>query len=140
MLSLWNPLLPDNTLADSKISSKNYLDRLFYDSFDTMVNDLFKPINMGIEYQKTTNGVKILVDVPGIKEENLTVELSKDNILTIKGVRKTSNSEYNLNKSFSIRGYDPDTLSAELADGVLSLTLKTAAKTDLIKKIEITKK
>jgi HSP20 family molecular chaperone IbpA len=127
MLSLWNPFIPVvRERSDSRISTKNYFDRLFEDTFSTMTHDLFSsPLaRIGIENKKNEDGsLTVSVDIPGIKEEDITIEI-QDNIVGIKGIRKTATSSYTVNKSFTIpEGYSSDDIRAELVDGVLSLTL-----------------
>lgn len=127
MLSLWNPFVPvARERSDSRISTKNYFDRLFEDTFATMAHDLF-PTSwavMGVESKKNEDGsLAISVDIPGINEEDITIEV-QDNIVNIKGTRKTATSSYSVNKSFSIpEGYSSDDIKAELINGVLTLSL-----------------
>ncbi len=126
MLSLWNPFLPERTQSDSRISPKNYFDRLMEDSFGTMVHDLWRaPISQfGIDSKKNEDGsLSVSIDVPGIKESDITIEVD-GNILTVKGERKTATSSYKIHKSFTIsEGYDSNQITAELKDGVLNLNI-----------------
>jgi HSP20 family molecular chaperone IbpA len=126
MLSIWNPFVPVKSQADSKISTKTYFDRLFEDTFEIAFQDLFHiPSGFGIESKNNEDGsLGISIDVPGIQESDLVIELI-DGLLTVKGERKTSNSSYKLNKSFNIpESYDTENITAQLKDGVLSLNLK----------------
>src|SRR5574338_110744 len=85
MLSLWNPFLPEKAQSDSRISPKNYFDRLIEDSFGTMVQDLFHaPIpQWGIDSKKNEDGsLTVSIDVPGIKESDRTIEVD-GSILTV---------------------------------------------------------
>jgi HSP20 family protein len=127
MLSLWNPFIPVvRDRSDSRISTKNYFDRLFEDTFTTMTQDLFNGhlTGLGIEQKKNEDGsLAVSIDIPGIKEEDITIEV-EDNIVRVKGERKTATSSYAVNKSILIpEGYSSDDVKAELVDGVLSLTL-----------------
>jgi len=137
MLSLWNPLIPEKT--DRKMSSKNYLERLLTDPFETMFSDVFHA-PVGMEYKKNEDGsLAIGVDVPGVKEEDINVEISADNILTVRGERKTATSSYSVTKAFSIpEGYSSEDIKAELKDGVLTLTLAGKPVQKEVKKIAIT--
>lgn len=143
MLSLWNPFVPVvRDRSDSRISTKNYFDRLFEDTFATMAHDLFNgPMGaIGIEQKKNEDGsLTVSVDIPGIKEEDITIEV-ENNIVHVKGERKTATSSYSVNKSLTIpEGYSSDDIRAELVNGVL--TLNVAAKQlpqKEIKKIPIT--
>lgn len=141
MLSLWNPLIPERVKSDSKMSSKNYLERLLSDPFETMFSDVFHTPVWGMEYSKKEDGsLAVSIDVPGVTEENINVEISADNILTVKGERKTANSSYSVHKSLSIpEGYDADNIRAELKNGVLTLTLASKPTPQKeVKKIAIT--
>jgi len=126
MLTLWNPFVPvTRERSDSRMSTKTYFDRLFEDTFTSMLRDFSTPWpGVGIEQKKNEDGsLSIAVDIPGIKEENITVEV-EDNVLHIKGERKTAASSYAVNKSVLIpEGYSAEDIKAELADGVLTLNL-----------------
>lgn len=127
MLTLWNPFVPViKERSDSRISTKNYFDRLFEDTFATMTQDLFGNhwAGIGIEQKKNEDGsLAVSIDIPGIKEENITIE-TIDNIVHVKGERKTATSSYLVNKSLTIpEGYSSDDIKAELVDGVLTITL-----------------
>lgn len=137
MLSLWNPFFTEK--SDRKISSRNYLDRLLTDPFETMFTDAFNS-PMGIEYVKNEDGLlSINVDIPGIKEEDLNIELCHD-LLTIKGQRKTQSTSYEVKKSFNIpEGYTSDDIKASLKDGVLTITLISKSTDKEVKKILINK-
>lgn len=143
MLSLWNPFIPvARERSDSKISTKNYFDRLVEDSFATMTQDLFSAPwrTIGTESKKNEDGsLSISVDIPGISEEDISIEV-QDNIVNIKGARKTATSSYTVNKSFTIpEGYSSEEIKAELINGVLSLTLKGKPLPEKeVKKIPIT--
>jgi HSP20 family protein len=141
MLSVWNPFAPitsKNVKSDRSMTSKDYFDRLFESTFNEFFADLY-PYNLGIDTIEQEDGtLQAHIDVPGIKEENLLVELT-DNILTIKGERKNKGHHYSLNKSLYIpEKYDAETLNAELNDGVLSITLKSKPKEEkTAKRIEV---
>lgn len=143
MLTLWNPFVPvTRERSDSRISTKNYFDRLFEDSFATMTHDLFGGhlAGIGVEQKKNEDGsLAVSIDVPGIKQEDITIEIA-DNMVQIKGERKTATSSYAVSKALTIpEGYSSDDVSAELIDGVLTITL--AAKQlpqKEVKKIPIT--
>lgn len=140
MLSLWNPLVPVASKSDSKLSMKSYFDRLFENSFETMTSDLFKIPSIGIESKKSEDGSLLTsIDVPGIKEEDLVIEV-KDSVIYIEGKRQTATSSYLVKKAFSVpEGYDTDNISAELTNGVLILKLVSKPPpTSEVKKIAIT--
>ena len=93
---------------------------------------------------------KITAEVPVLEEKNIEVTVS-DDVLTLKGEKHYEKDEKNKNRSVSERAYgsfqrsftvpegiDPDKISAELAKGVLTITLpKTAEAQKSRKKIEV---
>ena len=125
MLALWDPFNPVSYKSDSKISTKSYFDRLFENTFDTAFHDLYRiPVGMGIEYKKDEAGaLMVSIDLPGVQEQDINVEVV-DNILTIKGEKKTATSTCSVQKSISIpEGYDTNDITAELKNGVLGLKI-----------------
>jgi len=141
MLTLWDPFFPIKQSTDGRLSTKSYFDRLFEESFSNMTHDLFAnfPIT-GIQNHKNEDGtLSVSIDVPGVKEEDISVEL-KNNMLSVKGERKSLTSSQSISKSFSIpKGYDSNNIKAELVNGVLTLTLSLQEiKEPEIKKIAIT--
>ncbi len=105
-MSIWNPFHGDLNKSDF---FSNFFGNLDFSN---------------MEFQVDKEGrLNVSVDVPGVKEADLTIELS-DNILTVKGERRTATSVGTVHKTFSIpEGYNQDSISAELKDGVLSLVL-----------------
>jgi HSP20 family protein len=145
MLSLLNPLFPvlDKSKSDNRISPRTYVDRLFEDSFNTMVRDLFawSPIS-NLDYQKNEDGtLSVSIDVPGIRQEDLTIEI-KDNTVNVKGETKTERSCRKVSQAFTIpEGYNTDEIKAELDSGILTLTLPTKhLPQPEVKKIAVTSK
>jgi HSP20 family molecular chaperone IbpA len=131
MLVRWSPFMPT-----VKTDHKSIFDS-FFDG------DIFENIfqSMGVHQSKNEDGTySMSVDVPGIKEQDINLSLD-DNVVTIKGERKTATSSYKVNRSFTIPDQcDPDSLKADLKDGVLTLTLtlKQLPETKEPKKIPIT--
>ena len=110
MLTVWDPF---NKFFEK--SKRSYFDNIFENmltSFD------------GIEQKVNDDGLlNITLDIPGIKESDLNVEIS-DGVINISGERKTATSVSSMRRSFSIPdGYDSDSVKAELKDGVLTLIL-----------------
>jgi HSP20 family protein len=84
----------------------------------------------------TDEEVTVFMDVPGLKPENLEIELS-DDMLTVRGERsypyptvgEQSRNWYRLERGFGRfqrilqvpKGLDPDSITAEMLDGVLVL-------------------
>ena len=81
-------------------------------------------------YEITENDeqFRLAVDVPGMKPDNLKVELEDDGrILHVSGERKvktdTSHEEYLFDKRFTLRkDLDTSKITAHLSDGVLVVT------------------
>lgn len=111
MLKLWEPFAPVK-----RVGAKNIFDSFF--KFDDMF-DMF-----GLNQNKNEDGTTTVdIDLPGIKEEDVSINLS-DGIITIKGERKTATSSYSVNKSFSLpENCNEENIVAKLKDGVLTLTL-----------------
>ena len=136
MLSLYNPfwVVGSRSRKDRRtgLSSLDYLtDSLLKYPFDSA---------FGLESKKNEDGtLSVSLDVPGIKKEDISVEVSADNIVNVSGQRKTTTSSYSVNKSFYVPdGYDPDSLKAELKDGVLTLMLSIKpTESKSTKKIDI---
>jgi HSP20 family molecular chaperone IbpA len=110
--------------------SKYYLDRIdpytLFDPFQ-IFSDVARPrsgstLQSRVNYNVTTNdaGLVLKVDLPGVKKEDLKVEVS-DRTLHIKGKRDQEDISiaYKISKDFSAD--DPD---AKLEDGVLSLNFR----------------
>jgi HSP20 family molecular chaperone IbpA len=136
MLTLWNPFVPV-AKSERALNRKSMFDSLFDETFDGFFR------STGLDYKKTDDGSLVMtVDLPGVKEENINIEVSTDNILTVKGERKTATSTSSVQKSLTIpEDFDPDSVKAELADGVLTLTLfAKVPKQQEAKKIKINQK
>ena len=93
---------------------------------------------MGIEYLNTESGLSVNVDLPGVKNTDISVE-AIDNIINIKAERKTSQSSQKITKSFSVpEGYDLSKIDAELSDGILKISLQQLPNIEKeVKKIEV---
>jgi HSP20 family molecular chaperone IbpA len=84
-------------------------------------------MSYGLNYERNESDGSLLVsvDVPGMKEADIAIELV-DGFLSVKGEKKSNNNYRSVNKSFSIpQGFDEDSIQAKLEDGVLLITLKT---------------
>ena len=65
------------------------------------------------------------LDVPGVEEKDLSIEVLEDNLLNISFKRKTLKSSHSFNKSFTIPDmYDTASIEANLKDGVLMIHMK----------------
>lgn len=85
-----------------------------------------------LHVEETKDALLVTLDVPGMNEKDLGVELH-EGILTIRGEKKVESAEeaklaraagLKFEKSFSLPyEVDPETASAAVKDGVLTLTL-----------------
>lgn len=108
------------------LTNKLYKPLTTFSPFDSIFDDFFAGTvgsRLGVESKINEDGsVSFALDLPGVKQEDLSVEIV-ENLIHIKAERKTTTSSYSINKSFSVsEKYDPSTLSAHLEDGVLTLT------------------
>ena len=89
-----------------------------------------------LRVEETKDALLVTLDVPGMNEKDLGVELH-EGVLTIRGERKTESAAeeriaraagLKFEKSFSLPyEVDPETSSASVKDGVLTLTLPKVA-------------
>lgn len=128
----WDPFRNVATLQDR-------INKLFDDSFphqDTQDDDLaycdWRPL---VDIYEKNGGVVIRVDLPGVKKENISVEI-KETILTIQGERL---EECNIQKEHYLRkerccGHfqrafniqyiiSPDQIKAKMKEGVLEVEI-----------------
>lgn len=116
MLSVWNPYLVD------KKNSRTLLENWFSEPFEGLIS---KSAGWGLEHKKNEDGsLAVSVDVPGIEEKDITVEVNEERVLSVRGERKTQTSSYTVNKSFYVPDeYHVQDIKAELKNGVLTITL-----------------
>ncbi len=68
------------------------------------------------------------VDMPGVTEKDISVEVSPQRYVTVSGKNATETSSFYVTKSFSVpENYNLDEVKAELKDGALTLTVPTLA-------------
>lgn len=141
MLTIWNPFTPVTSKADKQLSHKDYFNKLFDHTFDSMYIDLFKPFESiykttGIQYEELENSLNIHIDMPGVKETDLKVEITGSE-LSVKSERKFGEKSVSISKSCTIpKEYNVSSLTAEFKDGVLICSVKK--EINVPKKIEIT--
>lgn len=145
MLTLRNSFLPTKQTEESDrgLSTRDYVDRLWEHTISDFFSDFNRPWASAIQLDSKKNEdgtMSIYVDVPGVKQEDISIELINSSI-RVKAERKNRNSAWALDKAFSIPiGYTSEDLIAELSDGVLTLTLKAKPAEENIKKINIISK
>lgn len=100
-------------------------------------------INESYEFKETDQAYFLSVDLPGVSQSNLDVQLEEE-MLVINGTRKKSmlegeGQEQKIHRSYVIpKNVDKDKIQAHCEDGVLYLALPKLEKARP-KKIEITK-
>lgn len=129
----WDPFSNIATLQDR-------INRLFEDAFPRTVDD-DEELSAGAAWRpyadifETESGVTILVDLPGVDKEDVTVEV-KENILSITGSRtceeavgedkyyRRERSFGSFKRSFGMRGtIAPEKIKASFKNGVLKIEL-----------------
>ena len=94
----------------------------FFDALDSIAPSNYNRTPVLLKEEE--NGAFYLtIDLPGVKKEDLQVEVS-GKVVTIKAERKTKTSTSSYNRSFTLsEKYDSNTLTADLEDGVLTLSV-----------------
>lgn len=114
--------------------------RTIFGMFDELLYDL-KRIEGGKDWtpvvhsEEDENGYKIDVEVPGVKKEDIEIEI-KDGYLKVSGEKKWKDEMSKFSKSWYLDGYiDIENIVARIDNGILTLELPKVKKE--IKKIEI---
>lgn len=111
------------------------IDRVFDDVMGTMVGTATspRPFEPAIDVKANDDEVTFVCDVPGVKADDLDITV-EEHVLTIKGKRDFENRDGDqvllgraygsFSRAFRLPvSVDDDRLSAELADGVLTIHL-----------------
>lgn len=125
------------------VFNPTFVNRFFNDVWGNMDDELmpqmseFKP---GSEIVKTDKGFQVRVSLPGVKKEDIKVDLD-GNVLTISGERKSQHSENKNNvvrseisygrfsRSFTLTNdIDRSKISADHTDGMLTIELPVNEK------------
>ncbi|HEX6272996.1 MAG TPA: Hsp20/alpha crystallin family protein [Polyangiaceae bacterium] len=116
------------------------LDRMFDDvmgsAFGTATSN--RTFNPAIDVRASDTEVVLVCDVPGVRQEDLEITLT-NHVLTIQGTRKFDSGETqrvmlgraygSFNRSFTLPdALDEEKLTAELADGVLTVRIPKLPK------------
>lgn len=107
----------------------------FFDDFGNSSGGVEERFTPPIDIQETDDAYIVEVDVPGMKKEDVQIEVN-DDVLTIKGERKNGHEEkredyHRIERQYgSFRrtvtvpgGFQYDAVSAKFEDGVLRVTL-----------------
>lgn len=74
------------------------------------------------DYYEVEDGFKLEVELPGVKKENLDMQIEK-NILTVKASRARQDEKFTYERSFRLaEDIDTDNIKATFEDGILSFT------------------
>lgn len=75
------------------------------------------------DYYEVENGFKLEVELPGVKKEDLDMQIEK-NILTVKATRVRKDEKFTYERSFRLADdIDTDNIGAAFENGVLSFSL-----------------
>jgi len=115
-------------------------------NFERQANSVLRRSSPCYEVTETDRQFQLAVDVPGVKAEDLNIQLEQGGrVLHLSGGRKVrssdgkSFSESKFEKSFTIdRSIDSSKITANLADGVLVITAPKDVKMDEVQKITVT--
>jgi HSP20 family protein len=105
--------------------------RSFFDLPDFVTRSSFASLDI----EKDDDEVKVTVDLPGVKEENVDLSYENDTLL-IRASREEEETSHNgyfhservlgkSERSLYLPEVDPDAISASLFDGVLLVKMKT---------------
>jgi HSP20 family protein len=122
------------------------LDRLFDDVMGSMLGTATNPrsFDLALDVRSTDDQVVVTCDVPGVKADDLEITL-ENHVLTIKGARQWAEGNNSAHvvlgrsygafaRSIKLPDYlDEEMLSANLADGVLTLTIPKLPKARPVK-------
>ena len=128
------------TLVKFGKENKNGLVNPFFNDVYSLLNDTFlneriAPVVPAVNIAETENAFEIALAVPGLKKEDIKINLDK-NVLSVAAEKKTetaeenkkfSKREYNFNafsRSFTLpQSADSSKIEAEYVDGILTLTI-----------------
>lgn len=104
-----------------------------------------RPSSSKYKITNKKDSFQLMADVPGVDAENLNVQLEQNGrVLRLSGMREIKNGESSFesrfDKAFVLdRSVDTDKITANLDDGVITITAPKRLNHDSLKKIEITK-
>ncbi|WOJ90129.1 Hsp20/alpha crystallin family protein [Methylocapsa polymorpha] len=129
---------------------QNEIDRLFDDFGRGLHGASLGDITPRIDVAETDKSIEVTVELPGLEEKDVQIDFT-DDVLTIKGEKKSEKEEKDKNHRISERSYgsflraiqlpsgiDPAAIEANIANGVLTVRAPKPAPR-VTKKIEIKK-
>ena len=88
------------------------------------------------DYYEAENGFVLEVELPGVKKEDLDVQVEK-NILTVKATRTRKDEKFTYERSFRLADeIDTENIKVSLENGILAFTLNKRQQT-AARKLEI---
>ena len=127
------------------------IDHLFNDftqAWPTFGGASIQDLTPSMDVTETDKVIEITAELPGLQEKDVQVNVA-DNVLTIKGEKKAEKEEKDKNYRLYERSYgsfsrtlelpagiDPDTIKANLSNGVLKVTVPKPAPAQ-VKKVEV---
>lgn len=141
-ITTWSPLREMDSLRER-------MDR-FFAEMNGLPKFAFEPSSLELDVKETDDNVVVTASVPGVKPEDLTVEINKG-VLTIRGESKTEHEETKgtwhlqerrvgiVHRAIALPAavYD-DEAKAMLADGVLTVTIPKSDRTPA-RRVEVEK-
>lgn len=129
---------------------QNEIDRLFNEFGRGLPSPGLGDIVPRVDVAETDKAIEVTVELPGLEEKDVQIDFT-DDVLTIKGEKKSEKEETDKNRRISERSYgsflraiqlpsgiDPAAIEASIAKGVLTVKApKPAAR--VTKQIEIKK-
>jgi HSP20 family protein len=132
------------------------IDRVFDDftrgfaTFPMFARTSAADLTPSVDVTETDKEIEITAELPGLEEKDVQINVA-DNVLTIKGEKKSEKEEKDKNKNYRLversygsfartlelpAGVDPDAIKASIAKGVLTVTVPKPAPAQT-KKIEV---
>ena len=118
-----------------------YVDRFFQDFWNNSLSDLEEDSTVWaprVDVRETKEAYEVLADLPGLDKKDINISLH-DNVLTVKGERKSEEKSEDENRYFHERTYgnfsrsfrlpnkvEQKDIRAEYKDGVLKVVLSKA--------------
>ncbi len=127
------------------------IDRIFNEAFGSNESKIL--LRPKLDIASTDKEYILNLEVPGVEEKDISIELSNDHVLAIKGIKKQEKEEKNKNFHRIERSYgsferilhlpedvEKDQVHASFKNGVLTITCnRKALPNNTTKKIDITK-
>jgi len=133
---------PSSLMRDMDVAMSPFMKRMD----DKMNNAMMHRSSPGYEINEDKDKVELVVDVPGIKKEDINLDVrGEGKVLCISGKRMLkdgdSEMESKFEKSFMLgTQFDSSKITASLDNGVLTIVAPKVVEEEKIEKIEIVQK